>query len=133
MMLSRLTEAAQAFQQAVSSPQAKDSETQAMADWMIAETLIKQEQYDKARLHCLEVERKYPQFPLWQAHALFDAGVACEKLGRTQDAGAYYQRVVTDFGQISNVLTAKAEDRLRAISGARSANRQDINRNNVRQ
>ncbi|MDA0660123.1 MAG: tetratricopeptide repeat protein [Planctomycetota bacterium] len=130
MALLKIDEARTAFQQAKNAPEANGTETQAMAHWRIGESYYQQRQWERALAEYEGASKSYKSYPLWQAHALYGAGLASEKLGRKQQAVDYYKRILREFSNHDESLNASTEDRLRkngvdinAFMGSRQANR----------
>lgn len=91
-----LREAREAYERVVRSPHGGKSETAAMAQWMIGETLFMQQQYQEAIRAYHRVEALYP-YPRWQAAALLQAGKCCEMLGRWPEAVERYQQILQQY------------------------------------
>lgn len=106
----RLTDARDAYQRVLASPQGAQSETAAKAQLMLAETYFHQQNFDQAVREYLKVEILYGYRP-WQAAGLFQAGVCYEKLGKPERARDQYERVVRDFADTE--YGARAAQRLR--------------------
>ncbi|MGD9719766.1 MAG: tetratricopeptide repeat protein [Pirellulales bacterium] len=109
-----------AYQQVIESPQGRDTEAAAMAQWMIGETYFHQENYSAALAEYTKVDR-WQAFPRWRAAALLQRGKCHEHLGQWQDAVATYDRMLREFPQSD--LTAEATRRATAAR-ARLAQRE---------
>jgi TolA-binding protein len=107
------------YAKAVDAPGAAETETAAMARWMIGESYFHQEQYAPALDEYLKVGE---QFPHWHSAALLQAGKSQEALGRWQAAAEMYQQLIERYpdGQ----LHAEATRRLTAAR-QRASNPQD--------
>ncbi|MFV2066914.1 MAG: tetratricopeptide repeat protein, partial [Pirellulales bacterium] len=66
----RFAEARTWYEKATHSPREASNETAAMAQWMIGETYMHQQQYAQARREYLRTEIVYDGYPQWQARAL---------------------------------------------------------------
>ena len=103
--LGRIEAARRAFERAVALSQPAKSETAAMADWMIGETLFMQKQYDEAIRAYLRIESLYA-FPRWQAAGLLQAGKCCEMIGNWDRAMSFYGRIVDEYGTTEHATEA---------------------------
>lgn len=103
----RFPAARAAYQQVLDAPAATQSETAAMAQWMIGETYMHQEQYALAAEAYHRVETLH-RFRQWQAAALLQAGKCYEQLGRTSDAVGVYRQLLREHADCSLVDTARA-------------------------
>lgn len=90
--------AREAYELVVASSSGSQSETAAMAQWMIGETYFHQKQHDKAIRAYLRVEILY-QYPRWQALGLLQAGKCYEMKGSWPEAVRLYARVLKEFPQ----------------------------------
>lgn len=114
----RFADARAAYQQVLDSVAAAQSETATMAQWMIGETYMHQEQYALAAEAYHRVETLH-RFRQWQAAALLQAGKCYEQLRRPSDAIGVYRQLLRDHADCSladdararleNLTTASAE------------------------
>jgi TolA-binding protein len=107
-----LDEARKAYLKVVRSPHGAKTETAAMAQWMIGESYLLQEQYAAAIREYLRVEVLYA-YPHWQSAALLQAGKSYEQLGQWKNAGDAYARLLKLYGQTN--FAAEARERLRDV------------------
>ncbi len=112
----RFPQARAAYQQVIDSPTGKQSETAAMAQWMIGETYFHQEQFALAAEAYHRTETLY-RFPQWQAAALLQAGKCYEQLGRPQDAISVYRQLLNEHANCT--LANQAETRLAKLKSDR--------------
>lgn len=91
-------EAREAYRQVTRSQQGGKTETAAMAQGMIGETLLHQKHYEAAAREYLRLEILY-DYPTWQAAALLQAGKCYELLGQWSQAGELYQRLLDEYPQ----------------------------------
>ncbi|MCH7727322.1 MAG: tetratricopeptide repeat protein, partial [Planctomycetes bacterium] len=103
--------ARQAYERVVRSPAGNRTETAAMAQWMIGESLLHQKKYDEAIRAYHRVETLY-DFPRWQAAALLQAGKCHEAKGEVQNAIRLYASLLKKYSDTSFV--DEASQRLRA-------------------
>lgn len=108
----RFPQARAAYQQVIDSPTGKNTETAAMAQWMIGETYFHQEQYALASEAYHRTETLY-RFPQWQAAALLQAGKCYEHLQRPQDAIGVYRQLLSEHANCS--LAKQAQERLEKL------------------
>jgi TolA-binding protein len=97
------------YAKAIAAPQARGSETAAMAQWMIGESYFHQQQYAAALGEYMKVGSEYAR---WHAAALLQAGKSQEALGRWEDAASSYAALVNTYPDSS--LAAEANQRLTA-------------------
>jgi len=102
----RFSAARAAYQQVNDSPAAARSETAAMAQWMVGETYMHQEQYALAAEAYHRVETLH-RFRQWQAAALLQAGKCYEQLGRRGDAIGVYRQLLREHADCSLVDAAR--------------------------
>ncbi len=107
----RFRDARHAFLQAAPRDGSDKSETAAMAQWMIGETYLHQENYDQALREYLRVEALYA-YPQWQATALLQAAKCYEKLNQPPEARALYQQIVDKYP--NQPVAQQAAQRLRS-------------------
>ena len=105
--------AREAYELVLSSPAGGQSETAAMAQWMIGESYFHQKQYDNAIRAYLRVEILY-DFPSWRAHALLQAGKCYEEKNLGNEAIRLYARILKEFPE--SKLVDKASERMRLAS-----------------
>lgn len=112
----RFPQARAAYQQVLDSPTGRNTETAAMAQWMIGETYFHQEQFALAAdaYHRTETLHRFPQ---WQAAALLQAGKCYEHLGRPQDAISAYRQLLNEHANCT--LAEQAEERMTKLKPAR--------------
>jgi TolA-binding protein len=107
-----LDEARKRYDKVVRSPQGGRTETAAMAQWMIGESFLLQEQYAAAIREYLRVEVLYA-YPHWQAAALLQAGKCYEQLGQWKNAGDAYSRLLKHHAQTE--FASEARERLQGV------------------
>jgi TolA-binding protein len=110
--LARFDEARAAYDRVLQSPEAKGTETAAMAQWMIGETYFHQKRYAEATAAyelCLE-QHAYPR---WQSAALLQAGKCRLLTGDHEAARQDLQRVASEFAD--QPLAAEARSRLESL------------------
>jgi TolA-binding protein len=107
-----LDEARKRYHKVLRSPQAGKTETAAMAQWMIGESYLLQEQYAAAIREYLRVEVLYA-YPHWQAAALLQAGKCYEQLGQWKNAGNAYARLLKQYAQTE--FANEARQRLQGV------------------
>lgn len=103
----RFVAARAAYQQVLDSAAAAQSETAAMAQWMIGETYMHQEQYALAAEAYHRVETLH-RFRQWQAAALLQAGKCYEQLRRPSDAIGVYRQLLREHADCSLIDDARA-------------------------
>lgn len=102
----KFQEARAAFARAIASPVGEQTETAAMAQWMIGETYFLQKRYDEAiAAYDLAIAS---DFPAWQAAALLQSAKCYEQLARFHDATGRYERLVRDYPETSFVAEARS-------------------------
>ncbi|MHB0959610.1 MAG: tetratricopeptide repeat protein [Pirellulaceae bacterium] len=103
-------EAREAYQSAAVSTTGANTETAAMAQWMIGETYFMQREYNQAikAYHRVEVLHSFPQ---WQAVALLQAGKCHEMLSQWDQATKLYTQILRVYP--STRVAEKATLRLR--------------------
>ena len=112
----RFEDARAAYQNVVTSPFGGQTETAAMAQWMIGETYFHQNRYDDAIRAYLRVEILY-DYPRWCAGALLQAGKCYEMKHSWKDAVQLYARILKEYPNTS--FTSQAAQRLRMASRKR--------------
>jgi TolA-binding protein len=110
--------AREAFQAVLDDPAARDTETAAKSQLMIAETYWLQKDYKQAQEAYLKVYLLY-DFPQWQAPALFQAAACDEQLNQWSKAAKAYEELLQKFPE--SEMAAKAEARLRLARQKASA------------
>ncbi len=88
----------------------RPSQTAVMAQWMIGESYLLQEQFARAVSEYAKVDA-YP-FPRWQAAALLQAGKCHERLDAWRSAAECYERLLQKFPECE--LADEARTRLKA-------------------
>ncbi len=111
------TVAREAFEKVIRSPAGRETETAAMARWMIGETYFHQRQYAEALREYHRVESLYG-YPTWQAAALLQAGKCRDLLGQPDEADKLYTQVVDRHPKTR--FAAEAQQRLRKPTTQRS-------------
>ncbi|MBA2117815.1 Lipopolysaccharide assembly protein B [Planctomycetes bacterium FF15] len=102
-----------AYAKVVQSPTARQSETAAMAQWMIGETFFHQKNYDAAVRAYAQVATNYEAFPKWKAAALLQIGKCHEIQENWEKATQYYTEVRTEFED--SPFAPEAETRLSVV------------------
>lgn len=110
--LARFEEARTAYERVLSSSAAKNTETAAMAQWMIGESCFHQKRYTAATEAYERCLREH-QFPRWQAAALLQAGKCRLLQGDVEAARRDLTRVASEFAD--QPLAAEAKSRLAAL------------------
>ncbi|MFA8019865.1 tetratricopeptide repeat protein [Bremerella cremea] len=93
----KFQEARAAYNKVCQSNVAGQSETAAMAQWMIGETYFHQKNYDAAIRAYAKVATHYENFSKWQAAALLQIGKCHEVQEDWEKASQYYTEVRTDY------------------------------------
>ena len=88
--------ARRSYSKVIESPTGAQTETAAMARWMIGETYFHQENYTAALAEYRRVDAEY-RFAQWRAAALLQAGKCHEHLGQWSAAVETYHRVLKEF------------------------------------
>lgn len=112
-------EARQAYRQVTRSAIGGETETAAMAQWMIGESYFHQKNYEAAIREYLRVEVLYA-YPNWQAAALLQAGKCYEQKDEYPSAAELYQRLVDDFSDTSFADEARQRLRVARSKGGRT-------------
>ena len=102
-----------AYAKVIQSPTARQSETAAMAQWMIGETYFHQKNYDAAIRAYAQVASNYGAFPKWKAAALLQIGKCHEIQENWEKATQYYTEVRTDYE--NSPFAPEAETRLSVV------------------
>jgi TolA-binding protein len=100
--------ARKAYRHVLKNPKAHESETAAMAAWMIGESYFHQKDYSRAIAEYLRVEILYP-YPRWQACSLFQAGKCYQKLDQHDRAAGCYRRLMKQYPESSFAKTAESQ------------------------
>jgi len=85
----QMSDARESYDKVLANPKATNTETAAMAQWMIGETFFHQYDYPRAREVYLKVIDQHTQ-PEWQARAALQAGKCWELEGDWEKAKALY-------------------------------------------
>ncbi len=96
MSRGRFEQARQLLRQVIRHPQALDTNSAAMAQWMIGESFFHQRDYQMALQAYLLVDATY-DFDTWRALALLQAAKCHEQLNHRALAVRTFRRVVTEF------------------------------------
>lgn len=116
--LGDLEGAREAYTRVVRSTLAAESETAAMAQWMLGETYLHDNEFEQALREFLRVEAAYAH-PQWQAAGLLQAGKCCERLDRPVPAAELYARLLAQHA--TTPFAEQAAERLRALRSAPSS------------
>lgn len=103
------------FRRASQKDRATKTETAAMAQWMIGESFMHQENYQAAVPEYFRVVSLYP-FPHWQAIALFQAAKCYERLNRHPKAAELYRQLQKDYP--TSEFVKQASQRLQTMPPA---------------
>lgn len=114
-----MTAARRAYRRVLENKAAANTETAAMAQWMIGETFFHQRDYTRAREAYLRVMDRYEQ-PDWQARAALQAGKCWELEGHWEEAQTLYSAALEQW------QGSEPEERLQAR--LKWANRQVVQR-----
>jgi TolA-binding protein len=106
----QFAEAREEYRKVIRSTAGKNTETAAMAQWMIGETFLHQQQYETAIAEYLKVDIRYG-FPRWQSGSLLQAGKCYEMLGRWSEATKLYERALEKYPKTE--FAAEVDRRLR--------------------
>ncbi len=99
--------AREAYRRVIESEAGGKTETAAMAQWMIGESYMHQQDYDAALRAYLRGEILFP-YAAWQAASLLQAGKCYELLSEWNYAEATYRRLVERFPEAKVVDEARA-------------------------
>ena len=105
--------ARQAYARVIVAAPERRSQTAAMAQWMIGESYLLQENFAQAVTEYAKVEA-YP-FPRWQAAALLQSGKCHEALTKWRDAIDDYERLLKAYPDCE--FAEEARTRLEAARG----------------
>lgn len=89
-------EARDAYKRVIRSPRGSQTETAAMAEWMIGETYFHQDEYRHAIEAYHRVETLY-EFPNWKAAALLQSGKCHERMNQPQHAVTMYAQLLREL------------------------------------
>lgn len=109
--LALLDEARQAYMRVLASASGNDTETAAMAAWMIGESYFHQKKYVEAIDAYQRCAREH-KFPAWQSASLLQAGKCLQLQGKNEEASEHYRRVVNEFADTT--FAVEARERLAA-------------------
>ena len=103
----RFSEARKAYREVVNSTSANQTETAAMAQWMIGETYFHQRDYANAILAYAQVDTLNSAHR-WKAAALLQTAKCFELTGEVQQANKFYRQVMTEYPNTSFATDAKS-------------------------
>jgi TolA-binding protein len=86
----------EAYQRVIRSPRGSQTETAAMAQWMIGETYFHQDEYRHAIEAYHRVETLY-NFPQWKAAALLQSGKCHERMNQPKHAVTLYAQLLKEL------------------------------------
>ena len=104
--------AREAYKRVILSKTGSQTETAAMAQWMIGETYFHQKNYSKAIEAYSRVSALY-NYPRWKAGALLQIGKCYEVTQQWDKANLYYSEVVKDHSQ--TVFSGEAQQRMSVV------------------
>ena len=107
--LALLDDARAAYMRVLASASGQDTETAAMAAWMIGESYFHQKRYPEA-IEAYEQCARGHKFPTWQSASLLQAGKCLQLQNKKSEAAEYYRRVVNEFAETT--YAAEARERL---------------------
>lgn len=105
-MKAQFQDARQRYQRVTDSPQGGNSETAAMAQWMIGESYFHQKDYNEAIRAYHRVIALYP-YRQWQAAALLQAGKCHAMQGEVRQAAGLLGQLIKDYPESPYVNEAK--------------------------
>jgi TolA-binding protein len=108
-----LEAARKAFRQVIDSLDGSDTETAAMAKWMIGQTYLDEKNYALAAGHYRRMGDECA-FAAWRAEALLQAGNCYERLDKWEDAWQMYTQLMKGFPNTD--YARRAASRLRTAS-----------------
>jgi TolA-binding protein len=117
--LGRFREARAAYERVIQSKTGRDTETAAMAQWMIGETFFHQRDFDQAKRAYARVDILW-NYPRWNAAALLQAGKCHEARGQLQPAATCYTELTTKY---PDTKFAQEGERRLSVVRQRSATR----------
>ena len=97
-----------AFLRAAQRDQAEKTETAAMAQWMMGESLMHQERYAEAAAEYFRVVSLYPH-PRWQAAALLQAGHCYERRHQPEEAAKLYRQILKNYPESDFASRARTQ------------------------
>ncbi|MEX0678845.1 MAG: tetratricopeptide repeat protein [Pirellulales bacterium] len=104
--------ARESYAKVIASPAGANTETAAMARWMLGESYFHQQNYTAALAEYRKVDDRHPR---WHAAALLQAGKCAEALGQFQSAAEFYRRLLAKYA--TGELSEEATRRLGALAG----------------
>jgi len=105
--LGALALARASYAKVILAPKADKTETAAMAQWMIGETYMHQQDFHRALREFLRTEILYA-YPEWQARALLEAAKCYELQGQHGQAAKLYTRLLKKYSDTSSAHEASA-------------------------
>jgi TolA-binding protein len=115
----RLSDAQKVYQQVIDSKEGGDSETAAIAQWLIGEIYFHQENYAQAIKAYYLVDSQFA-YEQWRSAALLQAGKCQENLENFAHAQRLYTRLIEQFPESSH--RQSAEDRIKRLKQFQQAN-----------
>jgi len=106
--------AARALETFVGIDPGSDDELGAELQFWVGECYFKMDRYERAAQEYLRVGFLYPHQIQWAATADYNAGVSYEKLGRTDEAGTIYRKLIQTRGA-GDQWGQMAQERLNAL------------------
>jgi TolA-binding protein len=106
----RFDDARAAYERVIRSPAGGQTETAAMAQWMIGESYLHQKSYDEAIRAYHRVEGLFA-YPHWQAAALLQAGKCHEMKSNWNEAVKLYAQILKEYPKTT--FTEEAGRRMR--------------------
>jgi len=103
--------ARKAYRKAIRKARQLNTETAAMAQWMIGEAYFHQKDYEMALREYLRVVPLY-KHPKWQAAALLQAGKCQERLGRSEKAVQLYAELLEAYSHTPYVEEARSRTQI---------------------
>ena len=103
----RFSEARDAYREVVNSTSANQTETAAMAQWMIGETYFHQRDYANAIQAYTQVDTLNAAHR-WKAAAMLQTAKCFELTGEVQQANKFYHQVMTEYPNTSFATDAKS-------------------------
>ena len=92
----RFNEGRSFYNDVLRSPNARRTETAAMAQWMIGESYFHQRNFAEAIRAYMKVDILYPHRK-WKAAALLQAAKCFELTNEVQQANTLYSRIIVDY------------------------------------
>jgi cellulose synthase operon protein C len=106
----QFSQARQWYERVIRSPEGGQSETAAMAQWMIGETYMHQRDYAEAVRAFQQVDRLFA-YPRWQAAALLQAGKCHQLLGEIDEAQRTFRRLLEQHPETTYAREASIASR----------------------